>query len=118
MFTNTPEVIAELEGVWANFCIFIIFDSIQLLISTDVTVSGKQMIGAIASWIAYPIVGLGLIYHNVFVAEKGLPGIWSGATVAVLILTLTYAIYFCVEDWDKVCADAAERIKMEKSNVQ
>lgn len=107
LFTNPgSSVITELEAVWNVFYYFIIFDSLQMMLSSLVSVSGKPGIGAIASWIAYPFLGFGCIYYNVVVRGVGLPGVWSGATFTVIVMTLVFAVYYFVEDWEKVSADA------------
>lgn len=115
LFTDDEEVIKTVEGVMWLIALMQISDAMNANSAGCLRGQGQTKIGGIVNLISYYLVGLPLSIYITFYSKYGgtLHGLWIGSCVALTIIGIVQSYYALFADYDKLCADARERISDE-----
>ncbi|CAI9752975.1 unnamed protein product [Fraxinus pennsylvanica] len=109
-FSNEMDVVDYVKDMTPFFCLSIIMDSLQAVLSGVARGCGWQHIGAYVNLGSYYIVGipvallLGFVFH--FKGE----GLWSGLVAGAAVQSLLLALITCLTNWEKQAMEARGRM--------
>ena len=88
-FTMDPAVVATGTVLLAFAAGFQVFDGLQAVATGALRGLGETRLPMVVSLLAHWVVGLPLGYYLAFHLRMGLPGLWAGMTVGLIVTGLT-----------------------------
>lgn len=89
LYTHDPQVMAVGPGLFVLVGTFQIFDGIQTVLTGALRGMGETRIPMLANLVGYWLLGLPMGLTLCFVFHWGLYGLWSGLTLALIVIALT-----------------------------
>ena len=74
--------------------------------------------GAILNFVGYFIIGLPIVYYNVFYRKTDLRGIWEGAVICVLFVSICYLWVSLSINWEQRIEEMSKRREMDLINMK
>lgn len=117
-FTNEQDVIHLVYLTCPIVAFMQLFDVVNAVTAGCLRGQGTQKIGGIANLTSYYLVGLPLAFYLAFYyptvdAPLGLTGLWTGITVALLIIAVVQSYFTLNADFDQLVEDAQRRANSE-----
>ncbi|XP_077338388.1 multidrug and toxin extrusion protein 2-like [Lithobates pipiens] len=109
MFTNDRDIITLVSKLVLVFAPVHLSDGINVACDGVLRGTGKQKIGAIATFCSYYLVGIPVGISLMFPAKFGIMGLWSGFLIPMLLQNFIYIPYIFRMNWHKVCEEARTR---------
>ncbi|CAA2978820.1 DETOXIFICATION 14-like [Olea europaea subsp. europaea] len=109
-FSNEMDVVNYVKDMTPFFCVSIIMDSLQAVLSGVARGCGWQHIGAYVNLGAYYIVGIPVALLLGFVLHFKGEGLWSGLVAGATVQSLLLALITCLTNWEKQATEARGRI--------
>jgi MATE family multidrug resistance protein len=118
LFIDDEQVRLLVEKIMPIGAFYQVFDGAQAVCAGVLRGLGKQYIGAMASFVAYFIIGIPLGYLLAFYFEWELVGLWWGLAVGLVVVSAILMSYLIFRiDWIVETRKAQERIKVSDSKV-
>lgn len=102
LFTDDPEVIDLVAGVLPLAASFQLVDGIAAMASGILRGQGRQYIGGWINMVAYYVVALPLSVVAGFVWHWDLLGLWTGISLALLVVAAAESYVVLQTNWGKV----------------
>lgn len=113
-FTYEKEVATYVAEITPIFCISIIMDGTQAVLSGVARGSGWQHIGAYVNLGAYYLVGIPAALLLGFVLHLNGKGLWSGLVAGAAVQSISLSLVTSFINWEKQAIEARHRIFSEK----
>ncbi|KAG5621214.1 hypothetical protein H5410_006432 [Solanum commersonii] len=113
-FTYEKEVATYVAEITPIFCISIIMDGTQAVLSGVARGSGWQHIGAYVNLGAYYLVGIPVALLLGFVLHLNGKGLWSGLVAGAAVQSISLSLVTSFINWEKQAIEARHRIFSEK----
>lgn len=84
---------------------------------TRISLTNKQ-IGAIVNFVGYYVIGIPFGLYTAFSLGWQLYGLWSGLTIALIIVSIVEIAVIVRIDWQKQTKEAADRLALEAEHTQ
>ncbi|KAF3902985.1 hypothetical protein ABW20_dc0106018 [Dactylellina cionopaga] len=111
LFSNDPEVI-RLVGASLPICaLFQLWDSVAATAGGILRGQGRQRIGAWINLAAYYVLALPFSFYATFRLGWGLFGLWSGVSMALLLVAVIETVIIMRTKWQAMVSDARERLR-------
>jgi MATE family multidrug resistance protein len=111
-FTDDAEIIKLVVVIFPLAALFQIFDGAQVVCSGVIRGMGRQVMGVIANFMGYYVIGLPVGAFLTFFMKWEETGLWWGLTIGlfgVSIALIAFLIIFV--DWQQECEHAAKRME-------
>ncbi|KAK6526771.1 hypothetical protein TWF281_009974 [Arthrobotrys megalospora] len=113
MFSNDPDVIKLVADTLPICALFQLWDSVAAAAGGILRGQGRQRIGAWVNLAAYYILALPFSFFAAFTLGWGLLGLWSGVSIALLLVAIIETIIIMRTKWHAMVSDARERLREE-----
>ncbi|PIA19785.1 MATE efflux family protein [Coemansia reversa NRRL 1564] len=122
VYTNDVEVIKELQIIMPIFCAFVIFDALNILLTSIVRGLGRQKLSAWCYLFNYYFVAVPLGLYLGFVRNMESAGLWWSICVAIILSTSMQFVYaYLWMDWKdevRLCLLRLKRSTEETNEAQ
>ncbi|KAK6350252.1 hypothetical protein TWF696_006487 [Orbilia brochopaga] len=111
LFSNDAEVIRLVAKTLPICALFQLWDSVAAAAGGILRGQGRQRIGAWVNLAAYYILALPFSFAAAFKFGWGLLGLWSGVSIALLLVAIIETIIVLRTKWHVMVSDARERLR-------
>lgn len=109
IFTNDRDIVTLVSKLVLIFAPVHLSDGINIACDGVLRGTGKQKIGAVATFCSYYLIGIPVGLSLMFPAKLGIMGLWSGFLLPMLLQNFIYIPYIFRMNWRKVCEEARTR---------
>ena len=110
LFTNDEEVIGLVAKVMPLCAAFQLVDSLAAVSGGILRGQGRQYIGGWVNLMAYYVVAMPFSLTTAFVLKWELFGLWSGVSIALLLVAIIELFVIAKTDWAKMVEQARARV--------
>lgn len=114
LYSNDPEVIAKFMSVIFIVMAEISIDTMQTIFCRILIAMARQSFASVVNFISYFGYMIPISFLLLFKFHMGIGGIWFSLGTSYLWCALAFTYKLLTEDWEKVSAEAAERIERDK----
>uniref|UniRef100_A0A7S3CJI4 Multidrug and toxin extrusion protein n=1 Tax=Strombidium rassoulzadegani TaxID=1082188 RepID=A0A7S3CJI4_9SPIT len=111
LFTQEENVIAIIKQTLWVLLIYIWFDTIHGVQSGIIRGLGRQAYGSVYTLFCYYILGMPLALVLAFTAKMGIAGLWSGFSIACIILDVGFAMIISCPNWHEIAQKMRKAIE-------
>ncbi|GME89100.1 unnamed protein product [Ambrosiozyma monospora] len=120
-FTNDSRIVEIVAHTMPIVALMQVFDALNATSAGCLRGQGLQKIGGIVNLFSYYLVGIPIGFYLAFYfpdAEHawGLVGLWTGVTIALLIVGAVQCYYVTTADYDKLVHDAIRRSEAQQNH--
>lgn len=113
LFTNEPKVVKIIADCLHVIVFYVFFDTIHGVQAGIIRGLGLQAYGSVYTLICYYVLGMPLALHFAFRKEMMVTGLWTGFSIACVILDIGFCAIVSCPDWRKIARKYQE---MNKKN--
>jgi len=113
ILTNDTSVIALVQEIIPLIAVFQLFDAFVGVMNGVIRGIGRQAFGAWVQTLGYYAVGPPLSIFTAFSLGWRLIGLWTGLSLAMVVIFILEAIYLWFMDWEQLVEEARRRNDME-----
>ncbi|XP_051891386.1 multidrug and toxin extrusion protein 1-like isoform X1 [Pristis pectinata] len=106
IFTTDKDIIQLVAELHLLIAAFHFFDAMSCVRGGILIGTGKQKLGAIASLIAFYLIGYPIGISLMFAAKLGVLGLWSGLFISVTLQAIFFQIVISKLNWNKATYQA------------
>lgn len=118
LFSNDADVVAQVSRIAPIGGLFQVFDGIQGSIAGVLRGLGLQRAAALSNLIGLWCFGVTIAYLLAFPAGMGLPGLWWGLAVGLMMTAAGNSLCLYRTDWNKQVEEAQVRIKADEAEYE
>lgn len=109
IFSNDPMIIGLVEKAFPLVAVMHLFDGLVACCNSILRGCGRQSFGGCVNLSCYYIVALPVSLWTTFVLHWGLMGLWTGVSVALVIVTVAELVFLTTADWQESVDEAVWR---------
>ncbi|KAK6512068.1 hypothetical protein TWF481_000965 [Arthrobotrys musiformis] len=113
LFSDDPVVIKLVADTLPICALFQLWDSVAAAAGGILRGQGRQRIGAWVNLAAYYILALPFSFFAAFKLGWGLLGLWSGVSIALLLVAIIETAIIARTKWHAMVSEARERLQEE-----
>ncbi|KAK6333486.1 hypothetical protein TWF718_011294 [Orbilia javanica] len=111
LFSDDPVVIKLVADTLPICALFQLWDSVAAAAGGILRGQGRQKIGAWVNLAAYYVLALPFSFFAAFKLGWGLLGLWSGVSIALLLVAIIETVIIMRTKWHAMVSEARERLQ-------